>query len=219
MLKTSRTLFGGSHLHHMISEDEIQKLLKHFNKISGIILPEKTHNKEFLGPHNFNILSNSHYYALGIPEDNEYYLFLTLFENKNYAFLINKYLTPGFKHPKCIILDLNVKELCYDDTIIDVTRVYVTKGRFLLLLTDVLYMNGKNVKNENFIDRLEILGEFMKNNYNEDLKRQPFRIQIVRPFINLNNLEKKIKSLPYKIDKIMFKPLENNKKTLHYTLE
>ena len=48
-MKTSKVLFGGSHLHHMTSLDEIKRLLEQFKHISNINLPEKSHNLTFGG--------------------------------------------------------------------------------------------------------------------------------------------------------------------------
>ena len=218
-MRTSKLLFGGSHLHHMTSLDEIKRLLEQFKHISNINLPEKSHKKDILGAHNFEQLSKDNYYAMAVPNDMEFYLFITYFEKKNYAFLISKYITPGFTHPKCIVLDIDCDEHCYDNTIIDLTRVYVTKGRFLLLMTDILYYKGNKITDTDYIKHLEILGEFMKNDYNENLKKQPFRLQIARPYINLIELEKKINSFPYKVDRILFKPFSTKKKILEYPLK
>ena len=217
-MKTSKVLFGGSHLHHMTSLDEIKRLLEQFKHVSNITLPEKSHKKEILGPHNFERLSKENYYATAVPNDMEFYLFITYFEKRNYTFLISKFITPGFTLPKCIVLDIDCSDYCYDNTIIDLTRVYVTKGRFLLLMTDILYYKGNKVTDTEYIKHLEILGEFMRDDYNENLKKLPFRLQIVKPYINLIELEKKIRSFPYKVDRILFKPFSTKKKNLEYSL-
>ena len=47
-MRTSKVLFGGSHLHHMTSLDEIKRLLEQFKHISNINLPEKSHKKDIL---------------------------------------------------------------------------------------------------------------------------------------------------------------------------
>jgi len=60
-MRTSKVLFGGSHLHHMTSLDEIKRLLEQFKHISNINLPEKSHKKDILGAHNFEQLSKDNY--------------------------------------------------------------------------------------------------------------------------------------------------------------
>lgn len=219
MLQTVPSLFGGSHLHHLSSIDEKTRLLYHFEKVSHINPLKSTLSKtHVLDHHNKQLLKEHTYFALASPNDVSFYLFLTYFEERNYIFLIGKNIQPGFSQPKCILLDAQCSEDCFDNTIIDVTRVFVNKGRFFFLMTDCIMYKGKSVQKLNYIERLSHLGQFLTHDYTENLKRQPFKLQIVRPFVDLNLLVRTLKKLPYTVNRIVFHPLEPNQKELFYNI-
>lgn len=220
--KTTKTLFGGSHLHHMTSPDDIAKLLDHFKQVTGRLLPEKLELNTKLAAHNFQLVSQDKYYLLAMPEvryDTEYVMFFTLFDGKNYCFLIGKHVGPGFDTPKCLILDTDCDEVCYDNTVIDVSRVFVTKGRFLLLMKDISYFRGSRIKTRNFLEKIKIMGDFMRDSYVEDLQKQPFRLQIMRPYVDMKEFRDRLYKYPYKIESIIFLPHSQGKDTLEYKFD
>lgn len=215
-MKTSLSLFGGSHLPHVNSPDEKKRIFDHLKFTTGYNTskPQKPHEK--LEAHNYKKLADAPYYALAVPNDLDFLLFFTYFEQRNYCFLIGKSVTTGFETPKCIVLHMNCDESCYDNTLIDVTRIFVSKGRFVLLMTDIRFLQGKKVTRDTFPRRLEHLGNFMKTLYTEKLSTQPFRLQIVRPFVNLSLLADFSKNVPYHVDRILFQPRDFDKDTLAY---
>lgn len=217
-MKTSSKLFGGSHMLHLTSPEEKQEVLEHLYMNTKIELPERSRQMKLLDNHNVPTLKNG-YYAMAVPDDLDIFLYFTKFHGTNRCFLICRQLGAGFTQPKILMLFPECTDSdIYSETVIEATRVYVTDNRFLILMTDIQWFKGEKTTSKNLIERLQCLGEFMKNNYKENLNQFPFRLQIATPYEHLNLLEQRLSNLPYKVNRILFVPPFRKQHVLYYPL-
>ena len=219
--KTSQSLFGESHLHHVIDQGEKKEFLDFFTEKTNIKLPNNKKGTIQLQKSNVNLLEKKEFYAMSLPEDGlDFYIFLTRYKKKNMAFLISRFTDVGFELSKIILIDLPLKPLKKDEyykgTLLEATRVRCDNKKFVFIITDILMLQNKNVE-EPFIERMKMVGNFLKD-YVEKLEKFPFRIQIVRLYQNLTNLEKDAIKLPYKLDRILFKENKSKREILSYTI-
>lgn len=216
--KTSQSLFGESHLHHIIDQSEKKELLSFFTEKTNIKLPDNKKGIVQLQSSNVNKIVNKEFYAMCIPDDGlDFYIFLTKYKKKNMAFLISRFTDFGFELSKIILIHLNVKEEYYKGSVLEVTRVRCNNKKFVFLATDIIMSQGKMLESS-YIERMKLLGEFFKKEYCEDLQKFPFRIQIVRLYKDLVTLTNNVKKLPYKIDRVLFKENEGNKEIMSYKI-
>tara|TARA_Y100000389_G_scaffold203258_1_gene251099 strand:+ start:253 stop:930 length:678 start_codon:yes stop_codon:yes gene_type:complete len=217
-MKTVSKLFGGNHCLHLTAFDEKQDILKQLYNQTKISLPEKTKATQLLSNQNILVLQKG-YYAMGVPDDVEIYLYFTKYRGTNRCFLICRQLGPGYTQPKVLLLFPKcLNDVIYEGTLIEGVRVYATEKRFFILMTDVLWFKGEKVVSKSLIERLVHLGEFMQNDVKEDLRQMPFRLQIATPFVHLNLLEQRLNNLPYKVNRILFVPPHRTQKTLYYPI-
>jgi hypothetical protein len=217
-MKTSSKLFGGSHILHLTAPDEKQDIIQHLYNQTKISVPEKGTSNKLLSNQNISVLTTG-YYAMAIPDDLDIYLYFTKYRGMNYCFLICRQLGAGYTQPKMLVVFPTCKNTeIYSGTLIEATRVYATDNRFFILMNDVLWYKGEKVSQKNIIHRLAHLGDFMKNDFKEDLHKMPFRLQIATPYEHLNLLEQRLSNLPYKVNRIMFVPPYRNKPGLYYPI-
>ena len=219
-MKTVSKLFGGSHILHMTCSEEKKDVLEHIYAHTNVLIPEKTGQMKLLSNNNIPVLEKG-YYAMAVPEDLEIFLYFTKYRGINRCFLICRQLGPGYTQPKILILFPNcLDQSVYEGsgTLIEATRVYATEKRFFVLMTDILWYKGTKVTHENIIERLQHLGDFMKERFKEDLRQFPFRLQIATPYEHLNLLEQRLGNLPYKVNRILFVPPYRKNHKLYYKL-
>ncbi len=218
-MKTSSKLFGGSHILHLSSTEEKKDILNHLHINTQLKLPEKSRQMKLLSNNNIPILKNG-YYAMAVPEDLDIFLYFTKYKGVNRCFLICRQLGPGYTQPKILLLFPNCTDSSiYSETLIEATRIYATDNRFAILMTDIQWFKGEKVSSKNLIERLQCLGEFMKDNFKEDLNQFPFRLQITTPYEHLNLLEQRLSNLPYKVNRIIFvPPYKKQSSILYYPL-
>lgn len=218
-MRTSSKLFGGSHLLHMISQDEKKDLIEHIYAHTNLVLPEKNKQHKLLSNSNFPILKNG-YYALAVPDDLDMYIYFTKYKGRKMCFMICRKLTAGHIQPKILITFPNIKnDDLYEGTLIEATRVRTKDSKFFILMTDILWKYGEKISQDNYIKRLEKLGEFMKDEFKEDFEKFPYRVQIVCPYEHLNLLEARLNNLPYNVNRILFYPVKRKDGSLYYPLE
>ena len=217
-MRTSSKLFGGSHILHMSCTEEKKELLEYIYAHTGIALPERSKQHKLLSNSNFPILCNG-YYALGVPEDLDVYIYFTRYKGCKMCFLICRQLTAGHIQPKILIIfpQCSNDEL-YSGTLIEATRIRCREERFFILMTDILWKSGDKICSENYINRLQKLGDIMKDDIKENLEKQPFRLQVVCPYEHLNLLEARLNNLPYKVNRILFYPSKRNQSSLYFPL-
>tara|TARA_Y100000389_G_C17458652_1_gene519991 strand:+ start:2525 stop:3178 length:654 start_codon:yes stop_codon:yes gene_type:complete len=217
-MKTTSKLFGGSHILHMTCRVEKQKLLEHIYAHTGIVLPEKSKQHKLLSNSNFSILKNG-YYALAVPKELDVYIYFTRYNGCKMCFLICRNITAGHIQPKILLLFPEcVNDDIYSGTLIQASRVMANDQRFFILMTDIIWNCGVKVISEKYIQRLIHLGNIMETGIKENLRKQPFRLQIVCPYEHLNLLEARINNLPYKVDQILFYPSLKNQSSLYFPL-
>ena len=218
-MKTSSKLFGGSHVLHLSSPDEKKDILEHLYLNTKIKLPEKTKQMKLLSNHNIPVLKNG-YYAMAVPDDLHVFLYFTKYRGSNSCFMICRDVGAGYTQPKMLLMFPNCIDMeVYNETLIEATRVYATDNRFVILMTDIQWYKGTDVKNKNVIERLQCLGEFMTHDFKEDLHQFPFRLQIATPYEHLNLLEQRLSNLPYKVNRILFVPPYRKGDILYYPIE
>ena len=201
----NQKLFGGSHISHL-KTDETAEFIKHFQKETNIILPEKNiSNSITLNSGNINKLQTGAF-ALAIPNDLKIYVYFTNYKGKNRAFIICRKIEGGFVLPKTLIM--NVDNRCdpeiFKGTLLEATRVYANDGRFFILVNDIILYCGNDVTKDPFITRLENVCIFLNENFYENFRMFPFRMQVVTPFDRLRLISQRISNLPYKISHITF---------------
>lgn len=217
-MKSTSKLFGGSHILHLTAPDEKQDILQHLYNQTKITVPEKGTCSKLLNNQNIPVL-NTGYYAMAIPDDLSVFIYFTKYRGENRCFLICRQLGPGYTQPKILLLFPNCTNAdIYSGTLIEATRVYATDNRFFILMNDVLWFKGEKVSQEHLIHRLAHMGSFMKDDFKENLRQMPFRLQIATPYEHLNLLEQRLSNLPYKVDRILFVPQYRNKSVLHYPI-
>jgi len=205
VFKTSQSLFGTSHLHHVVDKTEKTEVLNFFTEHAHIKLPNSKKDIIKINKSNVNILENKEYYSTNVPDDLDFYIFITHYKKKNMVFLISRFTDFGFDLPKIILGEMNIlKNDYYKNTVFEATRVRCVDGRFLFLATDIILNKGEIIKST-YIERLCLLGELFKNDYKECLHKFPFRFQIVKTFQNLNDLMTHSTKLPYTTNRILFR--------------
>ena len=217
-MKTSSKLFGGSHILHLTSIEEKKDVLEHIYSYTKITLPERKKPYKLLSNNNIPILQNG-YYAMAVPDDLDIFIYFTRYRGVNRCFLICRDVGAGFTQPKILLIFPNCNNNdIYNGTLIEATRVYATDNRFFILMRDIQWYKGENIKQENIIDRLKHLGELLKDYLIEDFKQFPFRLQIATPYEHLKLLEQRLNNLPYKVDRILFIPPYRKTDILYYPL-
>ena len=221
-MKTAQKLFGNAHLPHVLDDEDKIKILDDVLKKSGISIPEKSVTKsKLISNNNINQLEKG-YLAIAVPNELKIYLYFTTLRGIPKTFIILRELTPGFAYPKIISLssDVILNDDVFNGTLIEATRAYIDRDRYVVLMTDLKVYKGSttDVRKKDFVSRLATLGTFMKNEYNEILKKFPFRLQIVTPYSHLSLIEQRIKNLPYKISKIEFVSHDSKHSNLHFPI-
>lgn len=204
-MRVSSKLFGGSHVSHLVDNNDRDNFIKHFFNETKIQLPEKNiSNSVGLNSGNINKLSSGAI-ALAIPEDLSCYIYFTKFQDKNRCFIICRKLDEGHRYPKVLVMNVDVKDdTIFNGTLFEATRVYSKGNRFFMLVNDCISMCGEDVRILKFLERLEKVCIFLSEKYTENFKKFPFRMQCVTPFDRVRLLEQRIANLPYKIKNITF---------------
>lgn len=216
-MKTISKLFGGNHVPHMTCPLEKQKVLHFIQTHTGIQIPEVSAGYIQLSNSNYITLQKG-YYAMCIPNDLSLFLYFCEYEKEYCCFIICRKLTPGYSQPKIMVTYPSYQTTdIFKGTLIEATRIFASENRFMILLSDILYLHGKKIEEPDYIHRLELIGEFMSKQFKEDLYRLPFRLQIATPYEKLDLLEQRIQNLPYKCNRVVFKPYNNKNATFVFT--
>ena len=157
----------------------------------------------FLNKKNLSNLKNYKFFVLLKSFGKNYILFLTKIDNKNYSIFINK------KNNVMNIVNLNFDDNLYDGTLLDGEIVKNEYNKYIFLINDVPYYEGKSQITKNFEERNKIIEEILENNYKLDNELFISR----KKYFNFNEINDLVdnysKILNYRCSGLLFKNNSN----------
>ena len=179
--------------HHEIYSD------KHINRISRI-------------PHLLYVKSNG----------NPYYMFMTRINFVNTVILIDKKVQMGYALPRMIISRITIKDdTLFNDTLLEGEMVKTNTGSWLFLLSDLLVMKKKSLRDDDLIKRFNNMYQILEDSYIPHWMDM-FSFQIKKMFeckdasILINDF---VPSLPYTCRGVYCKPLYLKFKNILYNFD
>lgn len=111
------------------------------------------------------------------PPGKKYLLYIKNFSNKNQVIFINRYKDKNLNYEHQVLkVDMNFKETLFKGTLLDGQAVKKKDGKWYFVIDDIYMYEGYNIMNNSFLDRLELLKNFFKNDYFE---------RITNPYIDV----------------------------------
>lgn len=180
--------------------------VEHFHSFWGTVSRNGRLPPIFPGPQpisiervHFTILKSNPYVVCEKTDGTRVALLAFTFQGKKVTLLVNRSL-------RFVWTPLNMPKSAHQGTLLDGELVDKT-----VMMYDAVYVSGEDVKNKNFLDRLEKLDLFVKGIMK--LAKDPVLIKI-KKFVTLDNLEnfqtKTVPNLPYKTDGLIFTPVNDH---------
>lgn len=153
-------------------------------------------------------------YIYGIPNGIENFLWFTKIDNINYCILIDKKVIDK----KTDTFYLKCYQTCVSDDLFLGTLLYgyffKTEERPSFIVEDIFYYKSNKLNNYNNLKRIKVLTELFTDNIKQiSINNQYLLLGALMYSNNLNNFNKSLKSLPYKIKFICFNELNNTDKS------
>ena len=201
------------------SNDVKKKLLDKINKLSNIKIIQRhfeTFNKNHFKklneiPHLVSLKSNG----------NPYLLFLTKYNFSNISIFIDKKIQPGYFLPRMIITYFQFDDSLYDNTLIEGEMIKDNNNNWIFIINDVYIHKNKLLNNINIFNRLDIIIDILKNNFNKD--DNDICIFNIKKYFKYDNLKYMIdtfsKKLNYTSRGVYFIPLYFKFKIILYNFD
>ena len=181
------------------------KLYNHINKNISDIGRFKVESKyySFLNKKNLNSLKNYNFFVLLKSFGKNYILFLTNVEGKKYSIFINK------KNNVMNIVNLSFDNELYEGTLLDGEIVKNNENKYIFLVNDIPYVNGKSLITKNFEERNSILENILLKKYKIDnelyiVKKEYFNYKEINDLV-----ENYCSILSYRCSGLLFKNNSN----------
>lgn len=193
-------------LEEIYKKTEMKIIQKHFNNI------QKKHFKKLNEiPHLISLKSNG----------NPYFLYLTKYNHNNVCIFIDKKIQQGYFLPRMIIVYLRFSNILFDNTLIEGEMIKDNNNNWLFLVNDIYIYKNVLLNKINIINRLEILHNIFKNNYeNYELAICDIQIKKYFKYNQINYMSNEFKnSLNYTNRGIYFTPLYFKFKNILYNFD
>ena len=199
-MATKPIKFGNKDAKQIISNNLKNTISEKIKNITGKDITSRDYN--FLNEKNMHLLKNEDYKICLNTFGQKYILLLTKINKKRETIFINR------KRGDMVMVNLNFSDNLYGDTIIDGELIKNNEDKWTYVITDIVALKGKNIKQEiNLENRLEILKNIFKNQYFHDTDKEMCKIDI-KEYFSYAYLEdlcsNYIKSVPYKCSGIFF---------------
>ena len=126
-------------------------------------------------------LNNPHIICLkssGTP----YLLYCSQINGVNYSFLIDKKIKVGYDFPKVFVTPYHFDSSIFSGTLFETELVRDEQNKWFLLLGDIYYHKSASCRNRTIMDRMNIIHDFLENEYNSDSFCDVCPIQVKRYF-------------------------------------
>ena len=212
----NKTSFCNKSVDNIISND-LKKYIIDDMKLRTSLTPSSRYAKIFNVDYMKNF-KNPHIFCLksyGAP----YLLYFTKINNVNYTLLIDKKVKSGHNYPKMFIIQYRFHEDLYTGSLFETELVRDNSNNWCLLIADMYYYKGKIMKNMCITERVSMLHDMMKNEYNDDEYCNICPI-IIKKYFDICNkniaIEEFIPSLNYKTRGLYFIPMNINYSNVLY---
>ena len=202
-----------------IKSDKIKKkLLDTINSISNIKIIQK----------HFDILNVNHFKKLNeIPHlvslktnGNPYLLYLTRHNFTNISVFIDKKIQSGYFLPRMIISYFQFDDSLYDNTLFEGEMVKDKNNNWIFIINDLYIHKNKLLVNNNILNRIDIIDNILKTEFNEDNNICSFNIKKYFKYDELKYvIEDFSKKLNYTSRGIYFTPLYFKFKNILYNFD
>lgn len=164
------------------------------------------------------LTSQSNYLLSTNTNGNRYYLYFRRDEfDKNMCVFIDRKICRGYKYPRIIYTNFRLNNNIFDGTLFHGELIRTSNDKWLFLLNDVVAYCGQLVSSQKRIQRIQIMYDFLNNNYISDniLDVCEFQVKQFFHYGDLNYMTSKfINNLPYKVNGIVFNSLFSGKTDL-----
>ena len=208
-MKVSPITFCNSSVNQLIDNATKAGVVEGIRELVGLGPDEKTY-RVMRTQRDISFLKNPHLVALA-TRGQRFWLYLTQIDHRNTCLLVERSIKPGYPYPKILVLNYQFNETLYQNTLMEVEILDNAGGRDapLMLLTDLLALKARDVRNWDPIRRFNVLHTILEKQYHENMVLQPCTIQIKRLFASTewDSLIAFTKTLPYPSRGLVFYPL------------
>lgn len=148
------------------NNDIKDELLDNLYKLYGIRIIQK---------HYFKLDENNIKYINKIPHlislrsnGNPYYIFLTIYNDIEIIYFIDKKVHPGYEKPRIILSRGMFSPSLFKNTLLDGEMVKTNDGKWTFIINDIISYEGKNLFDKTLPDRLKIIYNLLEYKYTPD---------------------------------------------------
>ena len=143
-----------------------QKILDNINNLSNIKIIQR--HFETFNKNHFKKLNDIPHLVSLKSNGNPYLLFLTKYNFVNLSIFIDKKIQPGYFLPRMIITYFQFDDSLYDNTLLEGEMIKDNNNNWIFIINDVYIYKNKLLNNNNIFNRLDIITDILKNNFNKD---------------------------------------------------
>ena len=206
-IRTSQISFCNKKALNVVSDKFKSFLLSNLREQYNISITDR--NAHILNRKSIiNLSKNPHLISLKTIGNN-YYLFLTRINEKNYCFFIDKKIKNGYTYPRVVSVKYCFHNDFFNDTVLEGELVRDYDNNWLFLIFDIRCYKGINQKNVNIVNKIQNIYSLF-DNYTLDKDVELCELQVKR-FFNYSEfddmMENFIPKLNYKIGGLFFNTL------------
>ena len=197
------TIFGDKKTLQIVSPQTINDIKSLIKNIGSFNIDSKYYS--FLNRKNIGDLKEGRYSVSLSTFGKKFVMFITNYKNKKYCLFINK------KNETMTIVQLKFSNEIFDGSLFEGELVKNEDEKWIFLINDVMYYKGKNIVTNDFMQRQEVINDFLENEYEYD-ENQGFFLSKKKyySFHYLQDLvEKYMNVLNYKSAGLHFKNIDN----------
>jgi hypothetical protein len=197
------TIFGDKKTLQIVSPQTINEIKSLIKNIGSFNIDSKYYS--FLNRKNIGDLKEGRYNVSLSTFGKKFVMFITNYKNKKYCLFINK------KNETMTIVQLKFSNEIFDGSLFEGELVKNEDEKWIFLINDVMYYKGKNIVTNDFIQRQEVINDFLENEYEYDenqgfflSKKKYYSFHYLQDFV-----EKYMNILNYKSAGLHFKNIDN----------
>ena len=197
------TIFGDKKTLQIVSPQTINDIKSLIKNIGSFNIDSKYYS--FLNRKNIGDLKEGRYSVSLSTFGKKFVMFITNYKNKKYCLFINK------KNETMTIVQLKFSNEIFDGSLFEGELVKNEDEKWIFLINDVMYYKGKNIVTNDFMQRQEVINDFLENEYEYDenqgfflSKKKYYSFHYLQDFV-----EKYMNILNYKSAGLHFKNIDN----------
>lgn len=178
-------------LQELESKYKIRIIQRHYHKLTDDSVKHITAT-----PHMVSIRTNG----------NPYFIYFTMYEDKEIIYFIDKKVHPTYQLPRIIIGRGLYNKSLFKNTLIDGEMIKTKNDKWIFLISDIISYEGRYLQDVHLTDRLKLIYEFLDSKYKQDDTMDMYDYY-VKPYYNLSkeSIDKIIsKEYPFSIRGIYF---------------